>query len=95
MSRHLGSTFLLVILALLFAVAIEQDAGYVLISWRHSSMELSLVLAAALWLLSLWLMIRLVAIERWLLRLWRSDWISFWGLRSRKSPTKSSASEEK
>ena len=84
MSRHLGLTFLLMMLALLLAVALRQDPGYVLINWGTTSMEMSLTLGALLWLGSLWLVVRLVVLERWLLRVWRSDWSRLLGLPRRK-----------
>lgn len=85
MSRHLGLTFLLMMLALLLAVALRQDPGYVLISWGTTSMEMSLTLGALLWLGSLWLVVKLVVLERWLVRAWRSDWSRFLGLPRRRS----------
>lgn len=71
MSRHLGLVFLLLILALLLVVGTGHDPGYVLISWGRTSLEMSLILAAVLWLGSLWLLVRLADLERWLLRAWR------------------------
>lgn len=87
MSRHLGLAFVLLTLALLLAVGIRQDPGYVLISWGHTSVEMSLILAGMFWLGSLWLVAQLVTIERWLLRTWRSDWSHFFGLSKRSRPT--------
>lgn len=87
MSRHLGLVFILLTLALLLAVGIRQDPGYVLISWGRTSIEMSLILAAMLWLGSLWLMVKLVVVERWLLRIWRRDWSHFFGLSQRTRPT--------
>ncbi len=84
MSRHLGLAFIVLTLALLLVVGIRQDPGYVLISWGRSSIEMSLILAAMFWLGSLWLVVRLVVIERWLLRTWRADWSHFFGLSGRK-----------
>lgn len=87
MSRHLGLVFILLTLALLLAVGIRQDPGYVLISWGRTSVEMSLILAAMFWLGSLWLMVKLVVIERWLLRIWRRDWSHFFGLSKHPRPT--------
>lgn len=95
MSRHVGGALLLIIVILVFAVAIRQDPGYVLINWGNTSVELSLVLAAALWLFSLWFMVRLIAFERWLLRSWRRDWSGFWGLGKRKAAINSVKNAEK
>lgn len=80
MSGHLGRIFLILVLALLLGITIRHDPGYVLVSWGNTSVEMSLVLGAVLWLGSLWLVVQLAAFERWLLRLWRSDWSRFWGL---------------
>lgn len=87
MSRHLGLLFILLTLVLLLAVGIRQDPGYVLISWGRTSVEMSLILAAMFWLGSLWLMVKLVVIERWLLRTWRRDWSHFFGLSKRSRQT--------
>lgn len=86
MSRHLGLICLLLLLALLLIVGLRQDPGYVLVSWGRTSVEMSLVLAAALWLGSLWLVAQLVTLERGLLRVWRADWGRFLGLSGRKRP---------
>lgn len=93
MSRHLGTTILLVLIILLLAVALRQDPGYVLISWGTTSVEMSLTLGALLWLGSLWLVVRLVVLERWLVRLWRADWSRFFGLgrRAGQEPARESA----
>lgn len=85
MSRHLGLTFLLMMLALLLAVALRQDPGYVLINWGTTSIEMSLTLGVLLWLSSLWLVVKLVVLERWLVRTWRADWLRFLGLPRRRS----------
>jgi uncharacterized protein HemY len=74
MSRHLGALFALVVLIVLLAVALRQDPGYVLVSWGTTSVELSLTLAALVWFASLWCVVQLVLIERWILRLWRRNW---------------------
>lgn len=80
MSGHLGRIFLILVLALLLGIVIRHDPGYVLVSWGKTSVEMSLVLAAVLWLGSLWLVVQLAAFERWLVRVWRSDKSRFWGL---------------
>lgn len=95
MNRFLGFGVLLVLLALLLAIGIRQDPGYVLISWGHASVEMGLFLAALLWLGSLWLVVRLVALERWLFRLGRSDWSRFFGLSARKARTSAQEIGEK
>ena len=84
MSRHLGSLFALTVLAVLIAVALRQDPGYVLISWGTTSVEMSLTLAALCWFLSLWVVVQIVIIERWFLRQWRRDWAGFFGLAPRR-----------
>lgn len=85
MSRHLGLLSLLLLLALLLAAGLRQDPGYVLVSWGRTSIEMSLMLAALFWLGSLWLMVRLLTLERWLLRVWRADWARFLGLGGRRA----------
>lgn len=84
MSRHLGVLFSLVVLVVLVAVALRQDPGYVLVSWGTTSVELSLTLAALVWFASLWFVVQLVLIERWVLRLWRRNWQGFLGLSATK-----------
>lgn len=84
MSRHLGALFSITVLLILVAVALRQDPGYVLISWGTMSVELSLTLAALCWFASLWFVVQLVLIERWLLRLWRRDWQGFLGVSALK-----------
>lgn len=88
MSRHLGVLFSLVVLVVLVAVALRQDPGYVLVSWGTTSVELSLTLAALVWFASLWFVVQLVLIERWLLRLWRRNWQGFLGLSATKQAKK-------
>ena len=80
MSRHLGRLFLWLALILFLAVVARRDPGYVLLSWGTTSIEMSLILASVLWLLSLWVVVKLADFERWLVRVWRSDWSRFWGL---------------
>lgn len=84
MSRHIGALFALTVLAVLIAVALRQDPGYVLVSWGTTSVEMSLTLAALFWFLSLWVVVQIVLIERWFLRQWRRDWMGFWGLSVRR-----------
>lgn len=91
MSRHLGLVILLLLLALLLAAGLRQDPGYVLISWGRTSVEMSLMLAAVFWLGSLWLVARLVTLERWLRRVRRADWNRFLGLSRR--PVRAPAQE--
>ncbi len=79
MSRHLGALFSISVLLILVAVALRQDPGYVLVSWGTTSVELSITLAALCWFASLWFVVQLVLIERWLLRLWRRNWPGFPG----------------
>lgn len=96
MSGHLGRIFLILLLALLLGIVIRHDPGYVLVSWGTTSVEMSLVLGAVLWLGSLWLVLQLAAFERWLVRVWRSDWSRFWGLgRSRETTAGVTAAGEK
>jgi len=80
MNKHLGSLFSILVLVVLIAVALRQDPGYVLISWGTTSVEMSLTLAALCWFFSLWVVVQIVLIERWLLRFWRRDWQGFLGL---------------
>ena len=84
MSRYLGVACLLLLLVLLLAVALRQDPGYVLVSWGNTSVEMSLILAAVFWLGSLWLVVKLVAFEGWLVKLWRKDWQRSLGVPARK-----------
>lgn len=95
MSRHLGRAFVIFVLLLLLGIAVRHDPGYVLLSWGNTSVEMSLVLGAVLWLGSLWLVVQLAAFERWLLRVWRSDWSRFWGLGRLRGKTTAADTGEK
>lgn len=58
----------LVVVLTLAVTAMNQDSGYVLISWGNTSLEMSLVLAVLIAVVWVWLVARLVSLELWLRR---------------------------